>query len=100
MARSPAAEQLRQERETFDQARSQDRLWFGLRLAMGYVAIAIMVLVASVSLYVMLHPQRYGPAVLTLAAAALLVDWSAWPPPCSGWCCNRGAPERWDRSHR
>ncbi|WP_312405856.1 hypothetical protein [Brevundimonas sp.] len=74
MARSPAAEQLRQERETFDQARSQDRLWFGLRLAMGYVAIAIMVLVASVSLYVMLHPQRYGPAVLTLAAAALLVD--------------------------
>lgn len=74
MARSPAAEQLRQERETFDQARSQDRQWFGLRLSMGYVAIALMVLVAAVSLYVMLHPQQYGPTVLVLAATALLVD--------------------------
>lgn len=74
MARSPAAEQLRQEREAFDQARSHDRLWFGLRLAMGYVAIALMVLVAGVSLYVMLHPQDYGETVLVLAATALLVD--------------------------
>lgn len=74
MSVSRAAEQLRQERETFEQARCHDRLWFSLRLAMGYVAIVLMIVVATVATYVILHPERYASSVLATAAAALLVD--------------------------
>lgn len=69
-----AREQLRHERETFEQARAHDDRWFMLRLAMGYVGVGLMVLVAAVGVYVILHPERYSPTVLGLAATALLVD--------------------------
>jgi len=69
-----AREQLRQERETFEQARAHDGRWFTLRLAMGYVGIGLMVVVAAIGTYVILHPDRYSPTVLAVAAGALLVD--------------------------
>jgi len=69
-----AREQLRQERETFEQARAQTGRWFRLRLCMGYVGIALMGLIAIVSTYVILHPDHYNGAVLGIAATALLVD--------------------------
>lgn len=74
MGTSRSAEQLRQERATFEQARSHDRLWFTLRLAMGYVAIALMIGVAAVGTWVVLHPERYTSSVQAIAATALLVD--------------------------
>ncbi|MNH51787.1 hypothetical protein D3C73_34370 [compost metagenome] len=74
MSARRSAEQLRQERETFDQARAHDRLWFTLSLAIGYVAIVLMIGVAAVAAWVVLHPERYEPEVLAVAAATLLVD--------------------------
>ena len=69
-----AREQLRQERETFEQTRAQVGRWFHLRLCMGYVGIALMGLIAAVSTYVILNPDRYAGHVLGIAATALLVD--------------------------
>lgn len=74
MASDRAREQLRQERETFEQARSHVARWFALRLCMGYIGIVLMALVAVVSTYVILHPTLYGPTVLGFAATGLLVD--------------------------
>lgn len=74
MASDRAREQLRQERETFEQARSHVARWFALRLCMGYIGIVLMALVAVVSTYVILHPACYGATVLGLAGTALLVD--------------------------
>lgn len=69
-----AREQLRQERETFEQARAHVARWFTLRLAMGYVGIALMIGVGSIAAFVILSPDRYSPSVLAIAAGALLVD--------------------------
>ncbi|MEN3748354.1 hypothetical protein TPR58_14360 [Sphingomonas sp. HF-S3] len=74
MASDRAREQLRQERETFEQARTHVARWFALRLCMGYIGIVLMTLVAAVSTYVILHPDRYDATVLGVAGTALLVD--------------------------
>lgn len=69
-----ALEQLRQERETFDQVKVEVEQWSRLRLRMGYVGIAALLGVAIVSGSVILNPSRYPAAVITLAATTLLVD--------------------------
>ena len=67
-------EQLRQERETFDQAKAHDARWFTLRLAMGYAGIGLLLAIALVSGYILLHPTSYAPATIAVAATTLLVD--------------------------
>ena len=67
-------EQLRQERETFDQAKAHDARWFTLRLAMGYTAICLLVAIALVSGDILLDPTSYAPATLAVAATTLLVN--------------------------
>lgn len=69
-----ASEQLRQERETFEQMRLQVRRWFALRLCMGYAGLVLMVGIAGVASAVLLSPQDYGPVATGAAAAALLID--------------------------
>lgn len=69
-----AREQLRQERETFNQAKAHDARWFTLRLAMGYVGIVLLLAIALVSGYVLLHPARYAAVTIAIAAMTLLVD--------------------------
>lgn len=62
-------EQLRQERVAFEQASRHDKAWFALRLAMGYLGVAIMLTIFAMTIWVMIHPPIYGP--LPLGAAAL-----------------------------
>ena len=67
-------EELRQERVTFNQAKSHGARWFALRLAMGYAGIVLLLGTALVSGYVLLHPAAYSTATTTIAASTLLVD--------------------------
>ena len=69
-----ASEQLRQEREAFDQAKAHDARWFTLRLMIGYAGIALLLAIALISGYILLHPASYSPATITVAATTLLVD--------------------------
>ncbi|MGO9771788.1 MAG: hypothetical protein ACLPSW_20035 [Roseiarcus sp.] len=56
MTDARALEQLRQERETFDQAKARDACWFTLCLTIGYVGIGLLFVIALVSGYILLHP--------------------------------------------
>jgi len=68
-----ALEQLRQERETFDQRKRQDARWFMLRMTMG--ALAIVFIPAFMVICTILISRTGTPAaVKDLAASALLVD--------------------------
>src|ERR1017187_8732677 len=69
-----AREQLRQEREAFDQAKAHDARWFTLRLMIGYAGIALLLAIALVSGYILLHPASYSPATIAVAATTILVD--------------------------
>lgn len=69
-----ASEQLRQERETFDQAKSQEHWWFILRLMMGFSSIVLLVAVMVVSVYILFNHTEFPAAVVTAAGAALFVD--------------------------
>jgi len=74
MRNERSREQLRQERETFEQARLQCARWFSLRLCMGYTGIGLMAIIALVAIWILLHTGSYAPTVISIAAAALLVD--------------------------
>src|SRR4051812_41276429 len=69
-----AVEQLRQEREAFEQAKAQGMHWFRLRLCMGYASVFILFGVAAACSYIVLNPAGYSMAVVTIAATTLLVD--------------------------
>jgi hypothetical protein len=69
-----AREQLRQERETFDQAKAHDARWFTLRLAMGDAGIGVLLAIAWASGYILLHPASYPPAAIAGAVTTLLTD--------------------------
>lgn len=69
-----ATEQLRQERETFDQAKSQDKWWFLLRLVMGFTSVVLLITVMVVATYILFNNIEFPPVVVTAAGAALFVD--------------------------
>lgn len=69
-----AREQLRQEREAFEQMRREVARWSILRLCMGYGGLGLMAGIAVVAGMVVLQPDRYGPVPVGAAATALLVD--------------------------
>lgn len=69
-----AREQLRHEREAFDQAKADDARLFTLRLMIGYADIALLLAIALVSGYILLHPASCSPATITVAATTILVD--------------------------
>ena len=74
MTDARAREQLRQERETFHQAKSHGARWFTLRLAMGYAGIGLLLAIALVSGYILPHPASYAPATIVIAETTLLMD--------------------------
>jgi hypothetical protein len=74
MVLARAAEQLRQEQETFNQAKQHERQWFLLRLAMGYSAIALLTAVMGVASYILFDAAAFSVAVVSSAGAALFVD--------------------------
>jgi hypothetical protein len=69
-----ARERLRQERETFDQAKAHNARWFTLRLRMGYAGIVLLFVIALVAGHTLLHPASYDPSTITIAATTLFVD--------------------------
>lgn len=69
-----ASEQLRQERETFDQAKSQEHWWFMLRLMMGFSSIVLLVAVMVISVYILFNHAAFPVAVVTAAGSSLFID--------------------------
>lgn len=69
-----ASEQLRQERETFDQQKKQENLWFYLRLGMGISSIILLSLVMVVSTYILFKNSEFPKEVVSAAGAAMFVD--------------------------
>lgn len=69
-----ALEQLRQEREAFDQAKSQSALWFSYKLRMGYGINLLLLGVAAACAHILLCHNDYPAQVVTIVAATLLGD--------------------------
>ena len=69
-----AAEQLRQERETFDQAKQHEARWFVLRLVMGYSAVLLLAAIMVVASYILFNAGGFPVGVVTAAGGALFVD--------------------------
>src|SRR5436853_463568 len=67
-------EAIRQQKETFDQLRRQDRQWFALRLTMGYSAVVLLLAVLAVSGLVLFGGGRYPEFVVRAASATLFAD--------------------------
>lgn len=73
------AEQLRQEREAFDQKKAQAAQWFALRLSMGWAALAIGVLVALVFSFIILRHDDFSWWVVTTASTGLTAELAGLP---------------------
>jgi hypothetical protein len=69
-----AIEKLRQERETFNQQRTQEERWFLLRLVMGYSAVVLLIGIMAVASYILLRNDKFPASVIAAAGAALFVD--------------------------
>jgi hypothetical protein len=69
-----AGERLRQERETFNQSKSQVERWFRLRLAMGWTAVALLPSMLTVSGYVIFNHDRFTTNTVAAASSAIFVD--------------------------
>jgi len=68
------AERLRQEKETFDQAKSQDERTFRVRLAFAWVAVLILPSVLVTSIIVLVFHEDFSDFVVRSAAVALFTD--------------------------
>jgi hypothetical protein len=69
-----ASEKLRQERETFNQAKHHDNLWFYVKVALISASILIMFGVLWVSSYVVFNPTLFPEISVILATLGLLGD--------------------------
>jgi hypothetical protein len=69
-----AVEQLRQERETFDQQKLQDAKSFTLRLVMGYSSVALLAGILSISSFIILNANVFSAGVVGAASGAVFVD--------------------------
>jgi len=69
-----AQEELRQGRETFDQRKAQDRRWFAMRLAMGWVALVVLPAIGALAAWMLFNHDSFPAVTVTLATSVLLVD--------------------------
>lgn len=67
-------ERLRQEKETFQQLKRQDNWWFCLKLAMGFLSILLLTIIAVVSTFIILDHRDYPSSIVVLAATSLFSD--------------------------
>ena len=72
--RQAEAEQLRQERETFEFNMRQAGAWSLLRLSIGYVSLFVLVAVFALCTFVILAHTWFGPDAATWAMGVLGVD--------------------------
>ena len=69
-----AVEQLRQERETFEQQKRHDAQWFMLRLLMGYSSVVLLFGILGTSSYIIFNAVQFSATVVAAAGGALFVD--------------------------
>lgn len=69
-----AEEQLRQERETFEQQKSHAARWFLLRLSVGYTSVAALIIVLAICVYILFRNDSFPTSVTTAAGATLFGD--------------------------
>ncbi len=69
-----AAERLRQQRETFNQRKRHDSLWFWLKLVMGYSAVILLLAILIISCTIIFDYANYPDKIINWAAPALFVD--------------------------
>ncbi len=69
-----ATEQLRQEREVFDQRKQQESRWFFLRISMGYTSVILLFAVVMLSSMVIFNADKFPEFTVKAAGAALFVD--------------------------
>jgi hypothetical protein len=69
-----AQEQLRQQRETFDQRKQHDSRWFLLKLVMGWTSVVLLPGIGFACGFVIFNHQDFNAATVTAATAALFVD--------------------------
>lgn len=69
-----ASEKIRQEKETFDQRKRQDSMWFVLKLIMGFFSVILLATVLVIATYILVNNNKFPTAVVTSAGAALFVD--------------------------
>ncbi|MGB6068188.1 MAG: hypothetical protein WBG50_25555 [Desulfomonilaceae bacterium] len=69
-----AMEQLRQEREIFDQRKKHEARWFALRLIMGYSSIILLFSVIAISAVVIFNASQMSEFTVKAAGAALFTD--------------------------
>jgi len=69
-----AMEQLRQEREVFDQRKGQEERWFFLRLTMGYASVVLLVAVIAICALILFNADKFPDFTVKAAGAALFAD--------------------------
>jgi hypothetical protein len=69
-----AAETLRQESETFEQYKAHDRMWFILRLVMGYTAVISLIAILVISAIIIFNYESFPDKIVSWAGPALFVD--------------------------
>jgi fucose 4-O-acetylase-like acetyltransferase len=69
-----AAERIRQEKETFDQRKKQDSLWFVLKLVMGFFSVIMLAVILVIAAYILINNEKFPLSVNAAAVAALFVD--------------------------
>lgn len=67
-------EAVRQQKETFEQLKRQDRQWFVLRLVMGYCAVLLLLAVLGVCTMILVKTNGYPTFVVKAASATLFAD--------------------------
>ena len=69
-----AMEQLRQEREVFDQRKAQEARWFALRLVMGYSSVVLLIAVIIICGFILFNSEKFPDFTVKTAGAALFTD--------------------------
>jgi hypothetical protein len=67
-------EAVRQQTETFEQLKQQDRQWFALRLTMGYAAIILLLGVFAICAVILFGARVYPEFVIKAASVTLFAD--------------------------
>jgi hypothetical protein len=69
-----AAEQLRQERKTFEQRRLHEARWFRLRLVMGYTSVGLLIGVMVTAIFILVGYENFPSSIVVSAGVALFTD--------------------------
>ncbi len=78
-----AAEHLRQAQEAFDQNKSQAQRWFDLRIRTGYAVVALGILLAAISAFLIVCHAAFpawmiGGAAFAMPSGIAGVTFAAW----------------------